>query len=667
MPYYIRGIEGPTPQRPQVSNVGRRPRPCHLARTARLNADQVPVGLTNFSGNAERPNSGPVRGHSYRNAVFQVLMNAPIFVNFLRAHNRRIRLLLKGKECTVGKQCLTCGLVALLNWYWAPVRDAEAVAGLKIATTNLWNLCLNNFWGKQSQSSQDLGPIDNNEEYHPESFLLYLLTAIQRQLEAIPGEYQTFLSLFTFHTVRRWKCPHKCSWTSNTDQWEQSLYLPLNNLFMQNWTSARDVTPDAHKLKAISQGYNEAAILYTSPARDYKLIAGIGERVIDGNRSKSVAFARTPSEQPGEWWLMDDDLVDPVPGLDQLDRLQRRWDGRGPKIYQNFFPEIFVYRRTDNAGWDVNYQTHTEGLLGIQTLDPLFPLAKTYDIRGRSATEIFTQKVGQGLLKFKIRLAPADPGPQDSMPFDLEIGYEYKGQHYRLDGKRLQAMLVPVLPSEPVEDLRPTPFEESVIERARRLQDRPGETAVASYSTALTTVDNQINDASTMNLDPSQPAVNPFAVVAFAQPQKSPNSMDLDDKPVTGFLTGIQNPDLRANYEQTLRKNKHDLLQEILDSGAGDTYKILGRDNNNKGNNNNNNKKGKGKHNNNNKNGNNWNDNNNRNNNNGKGKGNGWNQNRNNNNNNNNGGGGGNGGRGGRKGKGGGRKGGNWNGGGNGN
>lgn len=265
-----------------------------------------------------------------------------------------------------------------------------------------------------------------------------------------------------------------------------------NNLFMQNWTSARDVTPDAHKLKAISQGYNEAAILYTSPARDYKLIAGIGERVIDGNRSKSVAFARTPSEQPGEWWLMDDDLVDPVPGLDQLDRLQRRWDGRGPKIYQNFFPEIFVYRRTDNAGWDVNYQTHTEGLLGIQTLDPLFPLAKTYDIRGRSATEIFTQKVGQGLLKFKIRLAPADPGPQDSMPFDLEIGYEYKGQHYRLDGKRLQAMLVPVLPSEPVEDLRPTPFEESVIERARRLQDRPGETAVASYSTALTTVDNQM-------------------------------------------------------------------------------------------------------------------------------------------------------------------------------
>jgi len=81
-------------------------------------------------------------------------------------------------------------MLELVRCYWAPHRTAEDMAGLKTATVNLWNLCLFTFWGHQSPSNQDVGPMDHDEEYHPESFLLYFLTAMQRQLEAIPG-YET--------------------------------------------------------------------------------------------------------------------------------------------------------------------------------------------------------------------------------------------------------------------------------------------------------------------------------------------------------------------------------------------------------------------------------------------------------------------------------------------
>jgi hypothetical protein len=113
-------------------------------------------------------------------------MNTPIFINFLRAHYRRQRLVLKDRGCTVGEDCLACGLLGLTTWYWAPERTTATTAELKAATIRLWKLCLKTFWGHESKSTQDVGPIDHDEEYHPESFLLYFLAAMQRQLEAIP-------------------------------------------------------------------------------------------------------------------------------------------------------------------------------------------------------------------------------------------------------------------------------------------------------------------------------------------------------------------------------------------------------------------------------------------------------------------------------------------------
>jgi len=84
-------------------------------------------------------------------------------------------------------------MLNLVQWYWAPERTPETVTNSKTATINLWNLCLLTFWGHQSPSNQDVGPADHDEEYHPESFLLYILTAMQRQLEAIPGYEHFFL------------------------------------------------------------------------------------------------------------------------------------------------------------------------------------------------------------------------------------------------------------------------------------------------------------------------------------------------------------------------------------------------------------------------------------------------------------------------------------------
>ena len=474
-----------------------------------------------------------------------------------------MRIINSGR-CTVGADdCLACGLLNLMQWYWDPQKTAQSDAAMNAAHNNLWNRCLRVFWGQQSASNQGIGPVDNNEEYHPESFLLHFLSAMQRQLEAIPGyvlisyhnekangisEYQTFLSLFTIHTVRRWNCTKGCAWTSNPEQWEQSLYLPItvqdltgrssqtsiaaginrglerraqsstpggskrrchkcgniasprvdivnfpevlilirnsehvkttrpdipytnDQLYMQYWTTNRDKSETERAEECKGRKIDAADILYTSLARDYKLIAGTAERVIDGNRSKSVAFARAPTEEPDLWWFMDDEQVDRVPGLEQLDRLQRRWDGRGSKIQDNVFPEVFIFRRTDDAGWEQEYKTTETGTIELSA--PLDHIAKLRELRGRVVTEIFTQPVGEGLLKFKLTLAPADPEPNDSIPFSLELGYEYKGMSWRIDTKRTEGRLVPNVPGNrtPV-DRRSTPIaEHNMVRYAQRMK-----------------------------------------------------------------------------------------------------------------------------------------------------------------------------------------------------
>jgi len=380
------------------------------------------------------------------------------------------------------------------------------------------------------------------------------------------SEYQTFLSLFTVHTVRKWKCAFNCSWTSDPDQWEQSLYLPIDvqdltgrssqttiaagidrglekralavkpgdtkqkchkcgntakpqieivnfpevlilirdsahvkttrpdipytndKLYMQYWTSNRGRSAENHAIQQQQNGLDAATIAYTSYSRDYKLVAGTGERVIDANRSKSVAFACAPSEAMHDWWFMDDELAQPVPGLEQLDRLQRKWDGHGIKVQQNVFPELFVFRRTDDADWDMNYHTSTVGAIGIESANELDDNAKARDARGRVVTDIFTQPIGEGLLKFKITLTPADPAANDSIPFSLELGYEYKGLHWRIDGKRMQGRLAPNRDS-PFEPTRPTPLDALVMDRYYHRREGPATAHAMNF--AITDLDNE--------------------------------------------------------------------------------------------------------------------------------------------------------------------------------
>lgn len=250
--------------------------------------------------------------------------------------------------------------------------------------------------------------------------------------------------------------------------------IPYTNdkLYMQYWTSNRGRSQEKRALQQQQSGVDAATIAYTSYSRDYKLVAGTGERAINASRSKSIAFACAPSEVANEWFVMDDEQVHPARGLEELDRLQRKWDGQGVKIQDNVFPEIFVFRRIDDADWDMNYQTSTVGTIGIQSASELDDNAKVRDARGRVVTDIFTQPIGEGLLKFKVTLTPADPGANDSIPFGLELGYEYKGLHWRIDGKRMQGRLVPNRDSPP-EHIRPTPLDALVMDRYYHRREGP--------------------------------------------------------------------------------------------------------------------------------------------------------------------------------------------------
>lgn len=155
----------------------------HLPVLARLNQGQLPVGLANIVGGA-RGVSGQ-KGHSYRNAAFQALLNTPMFANFLRAHGRQREL--KG-GCPVKPHCLTCRMNDLRICYWWPRQEEVQDKGrLRQALNELWKACLETFWGRGSTSGQKVGPQDNDTEFYTESFLLQFLAEVQRQLEVSPG------------------------------------------------------------------------------------------------------------------------------------------------------------------------------------------------------------------------------------------------------------------------------------------------------------------------------------------------------------------------------------------------------------------------------------------------------------------------------------------------
>lgn len=155
----------------------------HLPLLARLRQGQLPVGLPNATGSARGVNGQ--RGHSYRNAAFQALLNTPMFANFLWAHGRQNNL---KSGCPIKPHCLACRMNDLRICYWPPSQeDGQEKGRIRQALNELWKSCLATFWGQGSTSGQKVGPLDADNEFYTESFLLQLLAEMQRQLEVSPG------------------------------------------------------------------------------------------------------------------------------------------------------------------------------------------------------------------------------------------------------------------------------------------------------------------------------------------------------------------------------------------------------------------------------------------------------------------------------------------------
>ena len=494
----------PVAQRPQVSNMGMRPRVTHLLYKARLNPGLEPTGLPDH---AWKPGVVSKKDHSYRNAVFQALCNTPMFVNFLRDHNRQ-KNIRGGGECLGTTPCLACHMYSMAGFYWSGPLAVQL--GIRDALAKLWMACKQTFWCRQAPNGHWVGPREADDEFYADSFLLHLLTAIQSQLEAHPGEYQTFLRMFTVHTARRWKCSRSgCDWTSGLSKWDQSLFLPIDvhkpvgkvrqtdlkqgilhglerqasSLAMRLKTASKctkcssaavahmDVVnfpevlilirntdalakgekTDIHyeellEFKAVVESKVSPRANLPPPERQYQLVAGIVDRWTNKLQPRSMPFVRGgPEDLQHKWFAIVDEKVAEVEGgLKYLDGLQRSHDGNGDIQSEQDYPEIFIYARVDRNGipstatdYDVKHLVH----LGSQSPDYKDTLQQKRDLVARSVTDIFIQNIGKGLLKFKVTLAPADPGPNESVPFTIDLGYELNNCYWRTDGKLIGRLL----------------------------------------------------------------------------------------------------------------------------------------------------------------------------------------------------------------------------------
>ena len=156
----------------------------HLPRFARVAADATPIGIPDGFSTPRTLREGVItKGLTYRNAAFQALLNTPMFVNFVRAHHRRRRL---ANKCTVGPSCLACSFTVVSACYWS-ISLREDLNQLNRAIADLWQLCLNTFWGPDSKAANKIGPLEKDDEYWADSFMLQFLAEMQRQLEISPG------------------------------------------------------------------------------------------------------------------------------------------------------------------------------------------------------------------------------------------------------------------------------------------------------------------------------------------------------------------------------------------------------------------------------------------------------------------------------------------------
>ena len=330
-------------------------------------------------------------------------------------------------------------------------------------------------------------------------------------------EYQTFNQIFASDITYSWKCNRPgCDWTSKSPVWERSLFLqieiqkhigrnittePLRGIEnalarrAQLWGARKAAAPKCAKCSTTATpraeivNFPEVLILvrntdlltnketpdilwdgtcldlkrlgshkFSTAGVAYSLFSGIAERR-KNNIQYSSAFAQGGSlGTQGRWWFIDDDGATETANYQEIDRYQRPWLDVN-KVLQEpaVLPEVFICVRIDDNGMR---QQHSEQLRQLAPYGSRSPVEQDFhhlerDYLARSVTEIFAQPVGGGVLKFKITLTPADPGPKESMPFRLDIGYEFNGCQWALEDK-MGGRLLPLPDIEPKDS---TPIE----------------------------------------------------------------------------------------------------------------------------------------------------------------------------------------------------------------
>lgn len=211
-------------------------------------------------------------------------------------------------------------------------------------------------------------------------------------------------------------------------------------------------------------------------ARDYALVAGTAEVRYAAGTSKHVAFVRGgPVQLIKNWFIIDDDRDGDGPndltenGLTVLNQLQSQGNATDKNVWYNILPEIFVYVRTDDVGVkDPNYQQEFLKNFGLVSPVDTDEAYRDKRLAGRGVTDIFTQRIGRGLLKFKVQLAPADPGPDESVPFTLEMGYELDKKQWSVKEK-IYGRLEPHDVNQGVpEEAEETPIERQPFKRYQK-------------------------------------------------------------------------------------------------------------------------------------------------------------------------------------------------------
>ncbi|KAK5085170.1 hypothetical protein LTR05_004449 [Lithohypha guttulata] len=312
-------------------------------------------------------------------------------------------------------------------------------------------------------------------------------------------------------------------------------------------------------------------------ARDYALVAGTAEVRYAAGISKHVAFVRGgPVQLIKNWFIIDDDRDSDGPndltenGLTVLNQLQSQGNVTNKNVWYNILPEIFVYVRTDDVGVkDPNYQQEFLKNFGLVSPVDTDEAYRDKRLAGRGVTDIFTQTIGRGLLKFKVQLAPADPGPDESVPFTLEMGYELDKKQWSVKEK-IYGRLEPHDVNQGVpEEAEETPIERQPFKRYQKRGVGPatprdtffpaGVSSTAYIQPGSTTQPRKIptfaDKAFATTGQGAFDSVNQNPFTSTDNTEANVDNMDVDEKLTTIWAT---RPEIRQAFEEAQQKAKRE-------------------------------------------------------------------------------------------------------------